>query len=265
MTKDISDDLALLIDAATESGKIARHFWRNDPKTWDKGDGQGPVSEADLAVNDAAEAFLRKARPGYGWLSEESPDSPARLEARRVFIIDPIDGTRSFIEGNQGFAHAFAVAEAGRVIAAVVHLPVMDLTYTASADGPALLNGQPITPGQTPLAAAEVLTNKASLDARHWRGGTPPPFKRAFRPSLAWRLCLTAEGRFDAALTLRPAWEWDIAAASLIADRAGAAVSDRQGAALSFNNPHPQADGLIVASEPLHSDLLAALVPESDR
>src|SRR5690606_17381730 len=101
--------------------------------------------------------------------------------------------------------------------------------------------------------------NKAAMNAALWRGGVVPEFRREFRPSLAWRLCLAAQGRFDGALSLRPTWEWDVAAASLIAERAGAAVSDRHGATMRFNNPHPQVDGLIVAGQPLHDALLAAL------
>ncbi len=256
------DELVLLTEAAEEAGRIARHYWRRQPKVWDKGGGLGPVTEADLAVNEALARALLGARPGYGWLSEESPDDPAaRQAAARSFILDPIDGTRAFIEGQEGFSHAIAVVEGGAVVAAVVHLPVLGLTYSATAGGAALLNGEPIAATRHPLPGARVLANKAAMNAALWRGGVVPEFRREFRPSLAWRLCLAAQGRFDGALSLRPTWEWDVAAASLIAERAGAAVSDRHGAAMRFNNPHPQVDGLIVAGQPLHDALLAALEP----
>lgn len=254
-----ADDLALLLEAAHEAGTIARRYWREAVQIWEKDGGAGPVTEADLAVNDALAARLQAARPFYGWLSEETPDSDARLDARRTFILDPIDGTRAFIEGQQGFAHALAVAEGDRVVAAVVHLPIMGLTYAASADGPATLNGQPIAPSDAGIEGASVLTPRASMEGRFWAGGQPPPFRRQFRPSLAWRLCLAAEGRFDAALSLRAAWEWDIAAASLIAARAGAVVTDRFGAPMRFNSPRAQVEGLIVAGPRLHAELLAAL------
>ena len=257
----LAEDLALLIDAADEAGQIARHYWRQHPKVWDKGGSLGPVSEADLAVNDALHGALIGARPGYGWLSEESPDDRARLAALRGFILDPIDGTRAFIDGQEGFSHAIAVVEGGQVVAAVVHLPVLGLTYTATADGPAQLNGADIAPSHHALIGAQVLTSKAAMSGAHWRGGAAPGFSRVFRPSLAWRLCLAAQGRFDAALSLNLTWEWDIAAASLIAARAGAAVTDRHGAHMRFNNPEPQIDGLIVAGEPLHGALLSALAP----
>ena len=252
------DDLTLLTEAARDAGRIALRYWRRDPVVWDKADDAGPVTEADLAVNDALQARLMGARADYGWLSEESEADPARLDAARCFIIDPIDGTRAFIDGQEGFSHSLAVAEGDRIIAAVVHLPVLDLTYTAFADGPALLNGAPIAPTGAGVDGATVLTYRAVTEAVNWRG-TLPPFRREFRSSLAWRLCLAAEGRFDAALSLRAAWEWDIAAGSLIAERAGAAVSDRRGQRMRFNSPRAQVDGLIVAGTQLHGQLLAAL------
>ena len=255
------EDLALLLAAAREAGEIALRYWKNAPNAWEKDAGAGPVSEADMAVNAMLEARLRGARPGYGWLSEESTDDPARLSAERVFIVDPIDGTRAFLSEEAGFAHALAMAESGRITAAVVHLPALDQTFTATASGPALLNGRPIGPSDArQVPGARVLTSKLSDDPRHWRGAVPA-YKRSFRPSLAWRLCLVAEGQFDATISLRPAWEWDIAAAGLIAERAGARVTDQRGAALVFNRPGAQSDGLVVAPPALHADFLAHLRP----
>lgn len=248
-------DLALLAEAARQAGPIALSYWRAQPKVWEKAGNAGPVTEADLAVNDALHAALMRARPDYGWLSEESEADAARLDAQRCFIIDPIDGTRAFIAGQAGFAHSLAVAEGDRIIAAVVHLPAMDLTFTAAAGGPALLNGQPIRPTAAGLPGARVLTYKSATDPDHWREGRTPPFRREFRPSLAWRLCLVAEGRFDAALSVRHVWEWDIAAGSLIAERAGAVATDRHGQPMRFNSPRAMVDGMIIAGPRLHREV----------
>ena len=254
-------DLDLLLRAARAAGPIALSFWRADPKAWDKPGDAGPVTEADLAVNEALQAMLTAARPDYGWLSEESEADAARLDARRCFIIDPIDGTRAFIAGQEGFAHSLAVAEGDRIIAAAVHLPAMALTFSAHAGGPALLNGLPIRPSSAGMAGARVLTYKSATDPEHWKNGRTPPFRREFRPSLAWRLCLVAEGRFDAALSVRHVWEWDIAAGSLIAERAGAVATDRHGRPMRFNSPRATVDGMIVAGPALHGDMLAAMAP----
>lgn len=251
-------DLPLLVRAALDAGPIALRFWKNAPRAWDKGGTAGPVTEADLAVNEQLEATLRAARPDYGWLSEESADDPARRRAERIFIVDPIDGTRAFIAGQDGFCHAIAVAERGRVTAAAVYLPARDLIYAASVDGPATRNGDPVRPSDTDLPGARVLTSRASLDPAMWRTDRPPPFRREFRPSIAWRLCLAAEGRFDAALSLRPCWEWDVAAASLIAARAGCVATDMNGGALRFNSAAAQVAGVVVAGPRLHGAIMGA-------
>jgi myo-inositol-1(or 4)-monophosphatase len=229
-------------------------------RTWEKEAGAGPVTEADHAVNDRLRAILRGARPDYGWLSEEDHDDLARLRAERVFIVDPIDGTRAFIAGDPGFAHAIAVAEAGRITAAVVHLPALGRVFAAEAGGPATCNGAPVRVAERMhLIGATVLTAKATLAPENWKASAPPAVTRVVRPSLAWRLCLVAEGAFDAALTLRPAWEWDIAAGTLIAECAGARVTDRAGRPIGFNSHEARAEGLIAAAPAVWQGLADAM------
>ena len=249
-------ELALLQAVAEDAGAIARRYWKNAPRVWDKGV-EGPVTEADLAVNDHFRAALLAARPGYGWLSEEGPDDPARTAARRCFVLDPIDGTRSFIDGQEGFALSVALVEDGAPVAGVVHLPVPRTTYAATADGPATRDGAPIRVSDG--TRARVLTASANLAPEHWRA--PPAIERAFRPSVACRLCLVAEGAFDAALSLKPAWEWDIAAGALIVARAGGTATDRHGGPLCFNRPDPRTEGLVAAGPALHAALLGGLMP----
>lgn len=252
-------DLALLTDAALEAGRIASKFFRKSPEQWDKGDGQGPVTEADLAVNAMLETELLSARPDYGWLSEETEDTSDRASNDAVFIIDPIDGTRAFIEGSKTFATSLAIARNGNVTAAVVHLPELNLTYTARKGNGAYLNGSPIRfQSHSDLKTATVLSNKYNLTDQFWPGGVPP-VQRHFRSSLAYRLCLVADGQFNGMLTLRPTWEWDIAAGALIASEAGAVVSTQKGDPVRFNNPTPHLPGIIAAGPNLHEALLARL------
>ena len=252
-------DLALLTEAALAAGEIARrHFGRN-PDVREKSDGQGPVSEADLEVDRMLFRTLGAARPDYGWLSEETEDSDVRLGRDRVFIVDPIDGTRAFVAGNRTFAHSLAIAERGRVIAAVVHLPLRDLTYSAALGGGARLNGQPMKASRrSAVPQARVLAARPQLEPGLWPKGVPP-VEPHYRPSLAYRLCLIAQGRFDGMVTLRDAWEWDIAAGDLICREAGAVITDRTGQALVFNNPMPKCPGVLAASRGVHAGLLAHL------
>jgi myo-inositol-1(or 4)-monophosphatase len=258
------DDLSLLLAAAEGAGAIARRHFGAGVRVWDKGDGQGPLTEADLEVNDYLRDRLTAARPGWGWMSEESDplQDTARLDAETLFIVDPIDGTRAFVAGETTFAHALAIVRQGQPVAAVVHLPMRNLTYAATLGGGARLNGRPIAPSpRTAPDGARVLTTRANLDPAAWPGGVPA-VDRHFRPSLAWRLALVAEGAFDAALTLRPAWDWDIAAASLIATEAGALSTNRDGAPLRFNTAAAQNHGVLTAPPPLHAALLRALAPK---
>nr|WP_242511943.1 inositol monophosphatase family protein [Rhodobaculum claviforme] len=249
----------MLSDAARAAGAIAAAHFGQGPASWHKDHGQGPVSEADLEIDRMLRARLTAARPDYGWLSEETEDDAARLGAASVFIVDPIDGTRAFLKGDKGFAHALAVVRAGRVHAAVVHLPLMGLTYSARRGGGAHEGARPLVAGgRAGLRGARVLASAGQLAPELWPGGLPV-LERHVRPSLAWRLCLVAEGAFDATLSLRDTWDWDTAAAALIAEEAGVRVTDRHGAALSFNTPQPRSAGLIAASPALHAEVLARL------
>jgi myo-inositol-1(or 4)-monophosphatase len=253
-------DLALLTESAREAGRIALRYWRKDPQVWDKGGEHGPVTEADLAVNDMLKAKLMIARPDYGWLSEETPDTADRLAVDTVFIIDPIDGTRAFVAGEETWAHSLAVAHRGKVTAGVVYLPAIDRIYVASATSAPMKDGAVIrVSGRERLEGSNILTTKANMVPEKWPGGVPE-ITRSFRASLAYRMCLAAEGRFDGMLTLRDAWEWDIAAGSLIAERAGAVVTDRLGKALQFNAPNALAEGVLALPPRVHAEALARLI-----
>ncbi|WP_370030119.1 3'(2'),5'-bisphosphate nucleotidase CysQ [Oceanicella sp. SM1341] len=256
----MDDDLALITEAALAAGEIAARHFRSDLETWDKGGGQGPVSEADLEIDAFLNQWLLARRPDYGWLSEETEDDEARLARPRVFIVDPIDGTRAFIAGQPTFSHSIAIVEAGQVIAGVVHLPMKNRTFAARIGGGATLNGAPIAPSpRTEVEGARVLCNSAALVPAHWRDGAVPAVERHFRSSLAYRLCLVAQGRFDAMLTLRDAWEWDVAAGDLIAREAGARVETAGGAAPRYNNPRPLLPGMVAAGPGLMPGLMARL------
>ncbi|MEP2029615.1 MAG: 3'(2'),5'-bisphosphate nucleotidase CysQ [Paracoccaceae bacterium] len=254
-----ASDLPLLIDAARAAGEIASRFSGSNAQRWEKPDGAGPVTEADLAVNAMLESTLQSARPEYGWLSEETEDSSARLTRDTVFIIDPIDGTRSFVDGSKTWAHALAVAHHGVVTAAVIFLPLRDKLYSAATGQGAFLNGVSIKSSEAALlTGASVLSARPNFEARHWSEGIPE-VNRSYRPSLAYRLALVAEGRFDAMLTLRNSWEWDIAAGDLILREAGAVCSDKTGAPLRFNNARPMLNGVVSAGASVHRQIIEAL------
>lgn len=256
-----NQDLPLLIDAAREASEIARSHWPKAQAGHVKKSDGSPVSDGDYAVDEFLRETLIAARPEYGWLSEETEDDSARLASARQFIVDPIDGTRSYVDGGKTWAHSIAVVENGQPTAGVVYLPERDKMYAAALGEGATLNGNPIRVGRNDDPdRASLLASRSSLSPQHWSRGHPRG-ERHFRPSLAYRFCLVAEGRFDASLTLKDAWEWDIAAGAIVATEAGAVATDRHGRPLRLNAATPCASGLIVANPALHAALRARLDP----
>ncbi|WP_037258357.1 3'(2'),5'-bisphosphate nucleotidase CysQ [Roseivivax halodurans] len=237
-------DLDLLIEAARAAAETATRHIGAPLDVREKPGGQGPVTSADLAVNEVLADVLLSARPAYGWLSEESERDPTRTLTPSVFIVDPIDGTRSFIDGGDIWAHSLAVCEDGEITAAVVYLPLTDKLYTAAKGHGAYLNGVPIAPSRREgLDGARVLATKPNMAPKFWPKGVPN-VQRSHRPSLAYRMCLVADGSFDAMFTFRDTWEWDIAAGALVATEAGAPVTDASGAPLRFNTESARLPGV---------------------
>ena len=217
-----------------------------------------PVTEADLAVDRMLHERLSNARPDYGWLSEETRDSPARLAKSRVFVVDPIDGTAAYIRGKPWFSASLAVVEAGRPVAGAVFAPELVEMYLAEAGGGATLNGAPIhTSACASLAEARVVGDPDTLRPPAW-----PPFTVERRNALSWRLAAVAAGTFDVALSPAPKWEWDIAAGAVIASEAGAAVTDSAGTPLVFNTPDARTPGLVACVPSLLPLILARLAPK---
>lgn len=217
------DDLDLLRSAAVSAGIIAMGFFRRDIKTWTK-ENATPVSEADILVDRYLAASLLAARPDYGWLSEETADNPSRLGADRVFVVDPIDGTRGFLRGEDSWTVCLAVVEQGVPVAGVIYAPARDELYDAIKGGGARLNQQPMVrrrrAGAPPLIPAPGAVHQEMQAAGlHYTRG--PSY-----PSLAYRLVQVATGKLDGAVSRRGSQDWDIAAAALILAEAGIEFAD---------------------------------------
>lgn len=249
-------DIDLLVAAALAAGREAMKFFRNDVKIWWKNEGASPVTAADHAANDVLEVMLRGERPDYGWLSEESEDDSERLGKNRVFIVDPIDGTRAFMNGKDTWVVSAAVAEAGRPIAGVLYAPALDELYLATADGRVEKNGRPL--GLTPhppgapirISGADDSINALKLDRSR--------LERLSRiPSLAYRLAMIADGRLDATLVKPNSHDWDLAAAHLILANAGGRMTDKANRELVYNLASPRHPALVATRTGLHETLLS--------
>ena len=246
-------DLENLKAAALQAGKIALGYFNKNYKTWDKEAGAGPVTEADLEIDDFLKTFLLNCAPHYGWLSEETEDGSSRLTKTKVFIVDPIDGTRSFIAGDETWAHSLAVVENGIPMAAVIYLPKMDLLYTAEVGKGAFLNGNKISVSQNrELKDAEILTKKSIFKENIWKSDNPALFRQRYRPSVAYRLALVADGTFDAMIALGRSWEWDICAGHLLVSEAGGIVTTSFGDDIVYNSDAGSSKGIIAGGPTIH-------------
>lgn len=215
-----ADDLALIAEAAAEAGRIALGYFKQSPEVWLKG-GTSPVSEADYAVDRYLRETLTAARPDYGWLSEETADSAGRLARARTFVVDPIDGTRAFLEGRSTWCVSIAVVEDGAPLAGVLDCPAKQEVYLACGGGGATKNGQAISVG-APRTPSLVAGPKAMLDAAAAR---LPQLERApYIPSLAYRIAMVADGALDATFIKPNSHDWDLAAAELVLNEAGGAL-----------------------------------------
>ena len=220
-----SDDLALVTQAA-ELRARSRCAISGAPRVWDKGQGQGPVSEVDLEIDAALRDLLLDARARITAGCPKKRPTPRPAGRDRVFIVDPLDGTRAYLDGQDGFAHPVCVVEHGRPVAAAIHVPRLGQTYNAALGRGAFCNGAPISVSSR-VTGARVLAARSQFAADYWPGGVPD-ISRHFRPALAWRMALVARGEFDAMLTFEPAWHWDIAAGALIVTEAGGVVTTRR-------------------------------------
>lgn len=251
-TGDIAADLALLVEAAQEAGQIALRFFRKDPEVWLKG-GNSPVSEADYAVDAFLRRTLLAARPDYGWLSEETIDDAARLSAHRTFVVDPIDGTRGFLEGNTRWCVSAAVVERGRSIAGVLECPARSETFAAGRGGGAFRNDLQLTIGAS-QPNLKIGGPKELFD------GLPDAWRvRSLRaghiPSLAYRIALVAEGSLDATFVKPNSHDWDLAAAELVLHEAGGSLLDARGSRVTFAGPDIRHGALVAGS----GELLATM------
>lgn len=226
-----AEDLALLRAAAAEAGAIAMRYFGRNPEVWMK-DGSSPVSEADYAADRYLRETLLAARPDYGWLSEETADDGARLSARRTFVVDPIDGTRAFLDGASTWCVSVAVVEAGRSLAGVLECPAKGETYWAEAGEGAFLNGNRIRVAR-PVSSFRIAGPKAMIDLMPsaWQARMQ---RQAYVPSLAYRVAMIAAGTLDASFVKPNAHDWDIAAADLILREAGGRLIDSTGRAPAY-------------------------------
>ncbi len=257
--------LANALEAAQSAGEILKSYFKSDYTIRDKGF-HNPVTTADYAANTEIEERLRGAYPDYGWLSEETADTDERLAKDRVWVVDPLDGTKEFIEGVPHFVVSVALVEYGRPVVGVLHNPMSGETFSARSGGGAQLNGEPIQVTQLKLLSeAEILHSRSETRRGLWK-----PYQshfRALKPigSVAYKLGLVAAGHGDMFATLRPKSEWDICAGDCILTEAGAQLRCLTGDEVRYNRKKVVIKPGLVAGNPIIAGAFLELYQSNHR
>jgi myo-inositol-1(or 4)-monophosphatase len=253
---ELAADLDLALDAVREVGKELLPAFRDGQEVRYKGPEQ-PVTDADLLADRRLHELLVGARPGYGWLSEETKDSPERLTRSRVWVVDPIDGTNSFVKGYPEWAVSVGLAVRGQAVVGVVYNPAAAELFHAARGRGAFLNGLPIrvSTGERGQAGPLVWASRSEMrrgEFDAFEGWSISPLG-----STAYKMAKVADGAGDVFVSRGPKSEWDVCGAAVVVNEAGGRVTDINGRALSFNRPHPAVDGIVATNGHLHDRLLA--------
>jgi myo-inositol-1(or 4)-monophosphatase len=229
-----------------EAGRIAEARSGTDYRRWEKVPGQ-PVCEVDLEIDAFLREHLTLLDPEAGWLSEETVDASDRTERRRLWVVDPIDGTRDYLRRRSGWSVSVALVEDRVPVVGVLSAPMRGELWTAAAGEGARRNGERLrVSGRTELAGARIPADQLPPDGSDLVLVPKPN-------SIALRIALVAAGEADLLATTRWGFEWDIAAAALIAAEAGATVTGAFGQPFAFNTPSAEAFGVLVATPEIHA------------
>ncbi len=220
--------------------------------------GHDPVTEADRAVDAVLHRELL--REGEGWLSEESVDDPSRLEKSRVWVVDPLDGTREFVAGIPEFCVSVAMVENGIPVAGGICNPATNEVFIGSRESGVTYNGKPAQPSQRrQLNGAMVLASRSEVKRGEWKQFESANFKVRPMGSVAYKLALVSAGLADITFTLVPKNEWDVAAGAALVESAGGWVRTLDNQPLRCNNRNPLLSGLLAGGPNLREELMSML------
>ncbi len=241
----MSHELHIVLDAVQHAGTRVLQLARDGFDIQRKAD-HSPVTSADLAVNDILQTTVLKHFPHDGWMSEESPDTPERLQRSRVWIIDPIDGTSYFIKGVPQYSISVALVENQQPILGVIYNPATEELFTALAGQGLYVNGEPISAKESANEPLTILVNPSRLGRKEFKAfeghATLQPMG-----SIAYSLALVAAGKADGTINFDRLHEWDIAAGWLLVQEGQGTVTDSFMHSLSFNQPDPISHGVLAA------------------
>ena len=236
--------------AAHKAGDIIHSFFHSEFEVKMKGKGN-PVTEADIAADDILKKILTTEFPDYGWLSEETRDTPDRLSKKRVWVVDPIDGTKEFVEGIPNFIVSIGLVENGIPILGVIHNPINKDTYSATLGGGILFNGkQTIINDKTEFSQISMLNSRSETLQGLWEPYIPHFKKLIPIGSIALKLAMVAANQTNMVASLKPKNEWDICAGHCLINEAGGILLTIEGKKITYNNPKTLiTPGLVAGNE----------------
>jgi myo-inositol-1(or 4)-monophosphatase len=253
---DLTRELKLAKKAARAAGEILRGHWRRGGYKIGEKSPDNPVTQADLEADSELKKLLRDPFPAYGWLSEETVDNDDRLKCRRVWIVDPLDGTKEFINGIPEFSVAIALIEAGAPVLGVTYNPIKREMYWAARGVGCHLNTRRVRVTRTrTLKRATVLASRSETARGEWQV-FHGMLKVSPTGSVAYKLALVAAGKGDATFTRSPKSEWDIASGAALVVEAGGTITDIKGREIRFNQRNVKLEGLIADNTILHAALM---------
>jgi myo-inositol-1(or 4)-monophosphatase len=246
-------DLKLAIAAARAAGAVVMKSFRTVQEVRYKSPDQ-PLTDADLAADALLIEMLLADRPDYGWLSEETADTPDRLQNERVWMVDPIDGTQSFVAGRPEFVISVGLAIRGEAVVGVVFNPATNELFSAMRGGGAYQEDVRLIVKKT--ERRPVITASRGDIRRGEFDSFTEEYDLLPSGSSAYKLTKVASGAADVFISKGPKSEWDLCAAGLIVQEAGGKVTDLAGAPLQYNRPEPHINGVLAARADLHDEIL---------
>jgi myo-inositol-1(or 4)-monophosphatase len=256
-------ELQVAIDGAIAAGKILQGYFRDGGYQIDSKGKNNPVTTADFEADSKLKQILRDAFPTYGWLSEETVDNDDRLACERVWIVDPLDGTKEFIKGIPEFVVAIALAERGVPVMGVSYNPIKNELFSGIRGAGCFLDGKPVTVSTvSALEHSTILASRSETARGDWKAYEGRVKVRAIG-SVAYKLALVAAGQADATFTLTPKSEWDIASGVALIVAAGGRVTDLNGDEMHFNRRDVKTPGFVASNGHLHSEI-ERMLPKRD-
>jgi myo-inositol-1(or 4)-monophosphatase len=253
--QDLTREADYARKAALAAGEILKRYYGTKYEIGSKGR-DNPVTIADTEADTAIKSILTSAFPDYGWLSEETVDNSDRLDKRRVWIVDPLDGTKEFINNVPEFCVAIGLVDNGEPVVGVSYNPITDeMFWSARGMGCHLGKARVRVTKTRILRRASVLASRSETARGEWEvfDGV---LKAVPTGSVAYKLAMVAGGKADATFTRSPKNEWDIASGAALILEAGGKMTDIAGLPMKFNQKITKCAGLIASNGILHDELL---------